>query len=142
VRDTPAMARLLQERYQSKGHPVVIYPDASGGNTSSKNASESDLSILRQAGFTVVVDDANPAVRDRVNAVNAMILNDAGERRWKINTDACPVTTEAFEQQAYDNNGEPDKTSGHDHPPDAQGYFLVKRYPIVRRAATVAPLRA
>lgn len=140
VRDTPTMAVKLKERFA--GHTLVIYPDASGKNTSSKNASESDLSILRQAGFNVVVDDANPAVKDRVNAVNAMVLNDKGERRWKINTDACPVTTEAFEQQAYDPSGDPDKTTGHDHPPDAQGYFLVKRYPIVRRTAHVAPLRA
>lgn len=142
VRDTPAMAVLLNERFRDKGHQVVVYPDASGKNTSSKNASESDLTILRQAGFTIVVDDDNPAVKDRVNAVNAMILNDRGERRWKINTDACPDTTEAFEQQAYDLHGDPDKTTGHDHPPDAQGYFLVKRYPIVRRTAHVTPLRA
>lgn len=142
VRDTPTMARMLRERYRDKGHQVVIYPDASGKNSSSKNASESDLTILRQAGFTIVVDDSNPAVRDRVNAVNAMILNERGERRWKINTDACPDTTEAFEQQAYDKNGEPDKKTGHDHPPDATGYFLVKRYPIVRPVARVSPLRA
>ena len=107
----------------------------------SKNASESDLTILRQAGFTVVVDDSNPRVRDRVNSVNAMILNEAGERRWLINTDACPVTTEAFEQQAYAESGEPDKTSGHDHPPDAVGYFIVKRWPIVRPVASVSTLR-
>lgn len=31
VRDTPAMARLLSERY--KGHSVTVYPDASGQET-------------------------------------------------------------------------------------------------------------
>lgn len=134
VRDTPEMARMLKERYGSKGHSITIYPDASGQNTSSKNASESDLSILRHAGFTVVVDHSNPAVKDRVNAVNAMTLNDKGERRWLINTDNCPTLTEAQEQQAYDSNGEPDKDGGHDHPNDAAGYFLVKRYPITRQA--------
>jgi hypothetical protein len=142
VRDTPAMAKSLKERYLATGHPVSIYPDASGANTSSKNASESDLSILRQAGFTVVVDPTNPAVRDRVNAVNAITLNDAGERRWKINTHNCPVLTESQEQQAYDKNGEPDKSTGHDHPNDAVGYFLVKRWPIVKRTVVVSPLRA
>lgn len=142
VRDTPAMAKLLKDRYLDRKHPVTIYPDASGGNTSSKNASESDLSILRQAGFTVSVNPSNPAVKDRVNSVNAMTLNDKGERRWKVNTDACPVLTEAQEQQPYDNNGEPDKSTGHDHPNDAVGYFLVKRWPITKRIATVAPLRA
>lgn len=141
VRDTPEMARLLKERFRDKKHPVRIYPDASGQNTSSKNASESDLSILKQAGFVIEVNPTNPAVRDRVNAYNAMILNDQGERRFKINTDLCPVTTEALEQQAWGNNGEPDKTTGHDHPNDAGGYFIVKRWPITKRIATVTPLR-
>lgn len=138
VRDTPEMARMLRERYRDQGHAVTIYPDASGGNTSSKNASQSDLTILKDAGFTIQANAANPAVKDRVNAVNAMILNEEGERRWRVNTDACPVLTEALEQQVYDKNGEPDKKtgadkkSGLDHPPDALGYFLVKRWPIVK----------
>lgn len=142
VRDTPTMARMLKERYQSKGHQVVIYPDASGKNTSSKNASESDLSILAQAGFQVIVDSINPAVKDRVNAVNALILNDKGERRWLVNTGNCPTLTESIEQQAYDKNGEPDKEAGHDHAPDAVGYMLAKRWPIAERVARQSPLRA
>lgn len=141
VRDTPAMAKILKEDFKDKGHQVKIFPDASGGNTSSKNASESDLSILKQAGFQIEVNPSNPAVKDRVNAYNAMILNAEGERRWKINTDLCPTTTEALEQQVWDKNGDPDKKSGHDHPNDANGYFIVKRYPIVKRIATVEPLR-
>jgi hypothetical protein len=28
VRDTPQMASLLKARFQSKGHAIVIYPDA------------------------------------------------------------------------------------------------------------------
>lgn len=141
VRDTPAMAQLLIDRYKKKGHSVILYPDASGQNASSKNASESDFTILRAAGLTLKVDHSNPAVMDRVNSVNAMILNAAGERRWKINTERCPVTTEAFEQQVYDKNGAPDKGSNNDHAPDAQGYFINQRYPIVKRAATVETLR-
>jgi Terminase large subunit, T4likevirus-type, N-terminal/Terminase RNaseH-like domain len=139
VRDTPAMARLLKERYA--GHAIAVYPDASGQNTSSKDASESDLSILRAAGLTVIVNSANPAVRDRVNSVCAMIQNAEGARRWLINTDACPSLTECIEQQAYDNNGEPDKAGGLDHAPDAVGYFLAKRWPIVKRTAFIEPLR-
>ncbi len=67
MRDTPAMARILNEDFKDKGHQIKIYPDASGANTTSKNASESDLSILRQAGFQIEVNPANPAVKDRVN---------------------------------------------------------------------------
>ena len=116
VRDTPTMARIIKERYREGGHHITIYPDASGGNTSSKNASESDLSIIRQNGLSVRCDPANPMVKDRVNAVCAMILNSKGERRLRVNTNKCPVLTDALEQQAYDKNGEPDKTTGHDHP--------------------------
>jgi hypothetical protein len=138
VRDTPTMGRMLKERYRAKDaeHPIVIYPDASGQNTSSKNASESDLSILRSMGFQIEVNHSNPAVKDRVNAFNGQILNDLGERHFRINTDLCPVSTEALEQQTWDKNGEPDKTSGHDHPNDAEGYFIVKRYPIPGRNIT------
>lgn len=131
VRDTPTMARMLKERYSA--HSIVVYPDASGGNTSSKNAAESDLSILRQAGFQVRVNASNPAVKDRVASVNAMLLNDKGERRYRINTRLCPSYTEGLEQQAYDKNGEPDKTTGHDHVNDAGGYFIVHEWPIVSR---------
>jgi len=141
VRDTPTMARILKEDFGSKGHQIKIYPDASGASTSSKNAAESDLTILRAAGFQIEVNHTNPAVRDRINAYNGVILSADGERRWKINTDLCPTTTEALEQQVYDKSGEPDKKSGHDHPNDANGYFIVKRYPIVKRTVQSGTLR-
>ena len=135
VRDTPTMSQMLRERYKAKGHTILIYPDASGGNTSSKNASESDLTILRQGGFQVEVNSSNPAVKDRVNALHGAILNEQGERRLLVNTHHCPVLTEALEQQTYDKNGEPDKKTGHDHPNDALGYFIAKRWPILPRVS-------
>lgn len=131
VRDTPTMAQMLKERYP--GRRIYVYPDASGQARKSVNASESDLSILRQNGFIVVVDGTNPAVKDRVLSVNGMILNADGKRRWLINTKLCPKLTESLEQQAYDKNGEPDKEGGHDHTNDAQGYFLCKKYPVIKR---------
>lgn len=140
VRDTPEMARILKERFKDKGHGIVVYPDASGKATSSKSASESDLSILKGAGLQIRVDASNPAVKDRINAVNGLILNDHGVRRLKVNTHLCPAFTEALEQQPYDKNGEPDKTTGHDHVNDAGGYPLVKLWPIVKRTVAVRKL--
>ena len=141
VRDTPDMARLISERFKAKGHAITIYPDASGQNTSSKSASESDISILKQAGFTIHVTGANPAVKDRVLATNAMLLNGDGVRRMKVNTRNCPKFTEGLEQQAYDKNGEPDKKSGVDHVNDAGTYPIVRLWPIVKRTTTQTPLR-
>ncbi|MGE0209886.1 MAG: terminase family protein, partial [Lysobacteraceae bacterium] len=133
VRDTPAMCELLRRKYA--GHSLVIYPDASGASRKSVNAQESDHALLRQAGFTVRVNPSNPTVRDRINAVCAVLP------RWKIDTDTCPRLVQALEQQVYDRNGEPDKAAGHDHPADAAGYFIAHRWPIRRRAVSVTPLR-
>lgn len=55
------------------------------------------------------VNNANPAVKDRVNAVNAMLCNTYGERRLLVNTNACPKFTQCLERQVYNDLGEPDK---------------------------------
>jgi hypothetical protein len=140
VFDTPAMAAMIKADYKDRGHPVMVYPDASGKNRKSQNASESDLSVLRQAGFSVFVNPANPLVKDRVLAMNGM-LHAAGKRRYLVNPDSCPHLVEALERQAYDKNGEPDKSMGLDHVIDAAGYFIAYRYPVARRLAIVSPLR-
>lgn len=135
IRDTPAMVQAIKEKYPD--HKIMIYPDASGQNTSSKSSTESDHSILRQAGFSVYVDGSNPRIKDRVNAFNAMILNSKGERRFKVNTNKCPELTEGLEQQIYDKQGMPDKTAGVDHLNDAEGYFISHKYPITKPATNL-----
>jgi hypothetical protein len=136
-RDTPHMVEIYKARYKDKGHAIQVFPDASGQNASSKNASESDLSIIRQAGISVQVNSTNPAIADRVNAVNALILNGDGVRRLKVNTYRCPHLTDGLEQQAYDKNGMPDKSSGIDHVIDAAGYPLAKLFPIVKPVTSI-----
>jgi phage terminase large subunit len=138
VFDTPAMIAMLKERFA--GHSILVYPDASGGSRRSVLASESDLSLLRAAGFRVCVNAANPAVKDRVLAANALIHKD-GMRRYRVNPQACPHLVESLEKQAYDKNGEPDKSAGFDHVIDATGYFIAYRYPIVKREASVHVFR-
>lgn len=140
VFDTPAMAKLIKSRYKDQGHQVMVYPDASGNSRKSNNASESDLHILRQHGLTVCVNPTNPAVKDRVLSMNRM-LHHEGERRYRVNPETCPHYVEALEKQAYNSNGEPDKTSGLDHCLDAGGYFIAYRYPIQKRIAVVTQLR-
>ena len=130
VRDTPTMAVLLKERYPN--HKICIYPDAAGQATSSKNSSESDHAILRQHGFTLYVNGTNPAIKDRLNAMNSLILNSQGERRYFVNPLRCPELTGALEQQVYDKFGMPDKASGVDHVLDAGGYFIAYKYPVIK----------
>jgi hypothetical protein len=124
--DTPDMAQLIKERWQDKGHRIIVYPDASGGSRKSVDASRSDLAILRQFGFTVRAKKKNPPVKDRVAAVNKAFEDG---KLW-INVQACPTIADCLEQQAYDKNGEPDKTSGHDHQNDATSYFAFYEMPV------------
>lgn len=137
VRDTPAMIDALRSRYP--GHSITVYPDASGKSTKSVNASVSDISLLRSANFTVLANPANPAVKDRIMAVNQLIHSN-GRRRLLVNFDKCPTLVEGLEQQSYNKNGEPDKASGHDHLNDALGYFLCYKFGINRGSVSFAKL--
>jgi hypothetical protein len=132
MKDTPRMIEKIQEDYQSKGHAIYVYPDASGAATKSVNASISDLALLEEAGFTVRANKANPRIKDRIAAMNAAL--EYG--RVKINPVACPVTADCLEQQTY-KNGEPDKSSGHDHQNDATTYPIAYTFPIKKRVSDV-----
>ena len=123
--DTPAMIRVLKERWGGK-HRIIIYPDASGAGRSSTNASTSDIKLLLAAGFEVRVNHSNPFVKDRVNAVNAAF----SKGKLRVNARECPDTASCLEKQAYDANGEPDKTAGFDHGNDALGYLVAYEMPV------------
>lgn len=146
--DTPDMIRRIQERFwkQDGGRwvqtrQIRIYPDASGGSRKSVNASETDIAILKAAGFVVSAPDANPPVKDRINAMNGMFCNALGERHYLVNSDRCPTYADSLEQQPWGPNGEPDKSTGHDHTNDAAGYFIARDFPIIKRTAKVQGFR-
>lgn len=131
--DTPDVIRVINERWQSNGHRIIMYPDASGKNRKSNNASTSDIALLEQAGFDVRVNASNPAVKDRVLAMNKAL--ECG-KVW-VNDSACPNAARGLEQQAYDKNGEPDKTGGVDHQNDASTYPIVYEMPVVKPVAQI-----
>ena len=132
--DTPSMIATMQDRYS--GHHITVYPDASGKNASSKGASLSDIGLLRKAGYAIRAKASNPRVKDRVLAVNMGF--ESG--RVFVNPDTCPETSRCLEQQPYDKNGEPDKTTGLDHQNDAFGYPIAYAMPVVKPTMTAAPL--
>lgn len=112
------------------GHHITVYPDASG-KAARTNSARSDVQIIEQAGFNVDCPRMNPAVRDRVNAVNALLSHN----KMMVNTVNCPALTDALEAQGYTDKGEPEKFNDHpaiDDYNDAMGYFIHRRYPIER----------
>lgn len=134
ILDTPSMIDVIKSRYPN--HRITIYPDASGKSRKPVDASKTDISQLKEA-FKVIAPSKNGFVKDRVAAVQAMLCNANGERRYYVNEVKCPETAESLEQQVYDKQGAPDKTHDKDHPNDALGYYIVSQYPIIRNTTHV-----
>ncbi len=110
-----------------KGRQITVYPDATG-KARGTNASQSDIQIITGAGYRVSAPNANPFIRDRVNSVNAKLSRD----QIFIDVDKCPELADALESQAYDKNGEPEKSNQHpaiDDWNDGAGYFINRKFP-------------
>jgi hypothetical protein len=129
VFDTPELIKIIKERYPD--HKIYIYPDASGKSRKTVDASTSDITLLQEAGFSVLVNRSNPAVKDRINSVNKAFTDG---KLW-VNSVTCPEVAASLEQQAYDKNGVPDKSTGHDHLNDAAGYAIVYEMPVRKPVA-------
>lgn len=107
---------------------IIIYPDPAGAARRTSAQGETDLSILRKAGFRVVAMTTHPLVRDRVNVVNAKLLSADGKRHAFIDP-RCRRSIECLEKQIYkEGTSEPDKDGGFDHLNDATGYYLYTRF--------------
>ncbi len=126
VYDTPEMIKILKQRYE--GHHIICYPDASGISRHSADASISDIALLQRAGFEIRAPRKNPLVKDRILAVNQAFSSGL----LFVNQVNCPIVASCLEQQAYADNGEPDKKSGQDHQNDATGYTIAFEMPIRR----------
>ena len=128
--DTPELINVLEAAYP--GRRVWVYPDAAGDARKSVQADQTDIKLLRQAGFKVLADSKNPPVMTRVNTMNSKFCNAEGDRRLFVNITLCPKLAKALEQQAYDEaTKQPDKKSGHDNKGiDALGYFITKKFPM------------
>lgn len=123
--DTPSLVRLIQTTYatQLEQNNIVVIPDAASRQRSTSNAAESDLALLRRGGFTVKNQLSNPAIEDRVNALNVLLL----ANRLRI-SNRCKYLIRSLETQAYDSTGKPEKGRGtlddKSGPVDAAGYAI------------------
>ena len=126
--NTQEMCDEIKERYPN--NRIIVYPDASGGARSTKGIS--DHRILQQNGFVVKAPRRNPAVKDRINSVNAALQNANGDSRLSIYF-KCKRVIESLEKHTYKGDTrQPDKESGFDHLTDALGYLVNSILPIKR----------
>ena len=136
--DTDALAQEIQRRYPT--NKIYVYPDASGGNRST-NAAKTDIQILESYGFINLSAKSNPAIRDRVSAVQGLLCNGKGQVRLQINA-SCKRMIECLELQSYTDKGEPDKDAGYDHMNDALGYLVWREFnPLFARAGKPTGIR-
>jgi len=131
--NTPEVAEIIKNRYSD--NKVVIYPDSSGKNRGRLGgAAESDIAILEQEySFICRYNSTNPAVKDRINATNKAFESGL----LFVNDHLCPDVADCFEQQTYNENGEPDKKSGRDHQNDASTYPVAYEMPVIKPAANL-----
>lgn len=141
--NTHEMCEELRKRYARTGllpdyqlRHVHVYPDPAGAQRRTSAQGETDIGILRKAGFTVLAMASHPQVRDRINVVNALLQNAAGERRLFVDPN-CRKSIESFERLTYkDGTSDPDKNQTYqsdtsvtlDHLVDAAGYFIYTRF--------------
>ncbi len=122
-------------RYGSHQGGVVIYGDASGSRMQTTGSSDYQMirTALTSAGFSDVqyrVPKANPAVRDRTNLVNALLVAVDGKLRLRLNR-RCRELIKDFEEVEYkagsvviDKERDPNRT----HLSDALGYLLWQEF--------------
>jgi len=138
--NTDLMAKALKKRYPNR--KISVFPDPTGNaRKTSADVGQTDFTILRQHGFTVLAPSSPYPVADKINTVNAAFCNAKGVRRAFIDPVKCPHLARGFDGLTFrEGTSEPDKSSGHDHITDAAAYLLLWELPIraaVRRVEVV-----
>ena len=134
-----------QELPQQKPEPLIVYVygDATGGNRDSA-ASRTDWQHVKdffsrypdRFRAHLRVPSSNGPVKDRVNCVNAKLLNYAGQRSLYL-TPNCQGLAADFEQLAWKVDSHGTSLSDLDkrdpmrsHLSDALGYYIVREFPM------------
>jgi len=125
------------ERYKDHRMGVSLYGDATG-RARSTSSNLTNYEIIRQELSQFHIRDyvrrSNPAERDRINAVNAMLRNAEGEPRLHIHPQKCKMLCKDLEQVAFkDGTSQIDKSKPDlTHISDALGYRIEEDYSLIR----------
>jgi hypothetical protein len=132
--NTQAACQEFHRRVSRHGRSLTVhlYGDASG-NGRHTSASRTDWQIVREylssCGYQVQfrVPGANPPVKDRVNCVNSMLCNQAGERRLTID-ESCRELIKDLEQVTWDAEALNKSDGKRSHVSDAMGYIVAHEF--------------
>ena len=126
---TLEMAAHLAARFS--GRELTVYPDPSGrARRTSAPVGQTDFSLLRGQGFSVVAPRKAPPVVDRINLVNQLCMPGQGTPRLLVNPQCRHLVTGMRELAYRPGTSSVDKGSGHDHITDALGYLAWGEFPL------------
>ena len=138
--NTDEMCQEIRDRYGSKMQ-IFMYPDPACRQRKTSAGGRTDLSILQNAGFKVKVKHKHPAIRDRVNSVNAKLKDSKGTRHIFVSK-SCKTMIKGLQRQIYkENTNIPDKEQGFDHMNDALGYLIDYIKPLTSNIQFSKPTR-
>jgi len=136
--NTDEMVDEIKQRYPKAR--ITIYPDPACRQRKTSAGGRTDLSILQNAGFRVLVKNKHPSVRDRINSVNARLKN-ANDERFIYVDPKCKQTIMSLERQVYKEGTSQPEKDGYDHMNDALGYMVEYLHSIKKEYDTAQPTR-
>jgi|TARA_R110002167_G_scaffold149914_1_gene343445 hypothetical protein len=134
--NTDEMVQEVRNRYPTQH--ITCFPDPAGVQRKTSAGGRTDISILQNASWDVKYKLRHPLVRDRVNAVNSLLLNTNGDSRLLIDP-KCKELIKCLTRFSYkEGTLIPDKTGTKDysHFPDALGYGVDYMFPVTRQIKT------
>jgi hypothetical protein len=133
--DTNEAAEEMLGRYGCKN--VIVYGDASGKARDTRSK-KTDYAILSERGFTVQrVPAANPPIRERHNAVNALLKNAAGDVRVKIHP-RCKTLIKGLKTVKLKPGAQYlEEETYSQHCTTAFGYMVIAEFPIRKQITTM-----
>lgn len=128
--NTDELAQEMRRRYPKE--QIICFPDPAGSQNRTSAGGRTDHSILQNAGFRVLFRPRHPKVKDRINAVNSLLLNTNKERRLFVDP-KCREVIKSLSRHTYkEGTMIPDKDNGLDHMSDAIGYGVEYLFPVTK----------
>ena len=135
--NTDELAQEMRHRYPTQ--TITAFPDPAGAQRKTSAGGRTDISILQNAGFKVLYKPRHPAVKDRINAVNSLLLNTNKERRLFVDP-KCKEVIKSLSRHTYKEGTQvPSKDDGFDHMCDAVGYGVEYLFPVTRQVENKNP---
>jgi len=138
--NTHQLAQQIKNKYPT--NRIIAYVDPSGKQRKTSAMGRTDISILQNEGFIVKARKASIPVKDRINAVNSLLLNADNQVRLLVDP-KCKMTVKAMEKMSYkEGTNIPDLNNDYNHISDAYGYAIEYQYPVAKnKQATPKPTR-